>query len=226
MQSYFVTGTDTDVGKTVATVLLLNSLNSIGKSTLGIKPISAGCELTLDGLRNEDALMLQAASSIKADYDRINPIAYAPFIAPHIAAKQKNERIELSQLQDCLVKAKSTNPNCLLVEGAGGWRLPLSNDGVFFSDFAKQNQMKVILVVGMKLGCLNHALLSYEAIMADGLSCVAWVANQVQPNMPNYEDNLASLHALLPCPLLGEIPFQSEAIDRINLSEHFLKVFR
>lgn len=226
MQCYFVTGTDTDVGKTVATVLLLKSLNSLGKSTLGIKPISAGCEQTIDGLRNEDALKLQAASSIKADYQLINPIAYAPFIAPHIAAKEQNEKIELSQLQDCLIKAKSVNPTYLLVEGAGGWRLPLSNDGLFFSDFAKQNQMKVILVVGMKLGCLNHALLSYEAIMADGLTCVAWVANQVQPEMPNYEDNLASLHALLPCPLIGEIPFQSESIDHINLSEEFLKVFR
>lgn len=226
MQSYFVTGTDTDVGKTVATVLLLNSLNTLGKSTLAIKPISAGCEQTIDGLRNEDALKLQAASSIKVDYQLINPIAYAPFIAPHIAAKEQNERIELSQLQDCLKKAKSVNPNCLLVEGAGGWRLPLSNDGLFFSDFAKQNQMKVILVVGMKLGCLNHALLSYEAIMADGLSCVAWVANQIQPNMPNYADNLGSLRALLPCPLLGEIPFQSAPIDQIKLSEQFLKIFR
>lgn len=226
MQSYFVTGTDTDVGKTVATVLLLDALKSLNKSTLGIKPISAGCELTNAGLRNEDALKLQAASSIKADYQVINPIAYAPFIAPHIAASQENERINMSQLQDCLIKAKSLNPSYLLIEGAGGWRLPLNNDGLYFSNFAQQNHLDVILVVGMKLGCLNHAILSYEAIVADGLNCVAWVANQVESNMPHYEDNLASLHALLHCPLIGEIPFQREPINQINLSEHFLKVFR
>ena len=225
MQRYFVTGTDTDVGKTVATVLLLNSLKALHKTTLGIKPISAGCELSEDGLRNEDALKLQTASSIKTEYQVINPIAYAPFIAPHIAASQQNERIDLSQLQDCLIKAEYLNPNYLFIEGAGGWRLPLNNDGLFFSDFAKQNQLKVILVVGMKLGCLNHALLSHQAIVADGLECVGWVANQVELNMSHYQDNLVSLHALLPCPQLAEIPFQSEPINKINLSEHFLKVF-
>lgn len=225
MQSYFVTGTDTDVGKTVATVLLLDALKSLNKSTLGIKPISAGCELTNDGLRNEDALKLQAASSIKADYQVINPIAYAPFIAPHIAASQVNEHIDMSQLQDCLIKAKSLNPSYLLIEGAGGWRLPLNNDGLYFSNFAEQNLIDVILVVGMKLGCLNHAILSYQAIVADGLNCVAWVANQVESKMPHYEDNLASLHALLPCPLIAEIPFQPQPINQIILSEHFLKVF-
>jgi len=226
MQTYFITGTDTDVGKTVASVLLLESLNQSGEHTLGIKPISAGCENTKAGLRNEDALKLQAASSIKADYQIINPITYVPFIAPHIAAALKGESISLPQLKDCLNKAKSLNPKWLLVEGAGGWRLPLNNEGVFYSDFAQQYQLKVILVVGMKLGCINHAILSHEAIVNDGVKCVGWVANQLSPNMPNYQDNLASLRALLPSPQLAEIPYQSEPVNKINLTDSFLQVFR
>lgn len=226
MQSYFVTGTDTDVGKTVASVLLLKSLNTFGGRTLGIKPISAGCEMTNDGLRNEDALKLQEASNIKVDYQIINPIAYKPFIAPHIAAAQEDEHLALSQLQDCLNKAISLHPQWLLVEGAGGWRLPLNNKGLFYSEFAQQNRLKVILVVGMKLGCLNHAVLSHEAIVNDGAECVGWVANQLSANMPNYQDNMASLRSLLPCPQLAEIPYQSEPIDRIILCDEFLKVFR
>lgn len=226
MQNYFVTGTDTDVGKTVASVLILKALNSSNHHTLGIKPISAGCALTNDGLRNEDALKLQQASSIKTDYQTINPIAYKPFVAPHIAAEQRGESLCLSQLQDCLNKALSLNPTYLLVEGAGGWRLPLNNEGLFYSDFAKQNQLKVILVVGMKLGCLNHAILSHQAIVNDGLVCVGWVANQLTANMPNYQDNIASLQALLPCPQLAEIPYQSETINQIYLRDEFSKVFR
>jgi len=226
MQSYFVSGTDTDVGKTIASVLLLKSLNNAGGRTLGIKPISAGCEMTSEGLRNEDALKLQEASSIKADYKIINPIAYAPFVAPHIAATEKGESLTMPQLQDCLIKAQQLQPNHLLIEGAGGWRLPLNNEGLYFSDFARQNKLKVILVVGMKLGCLNHAVLSHEAIINDGLECAGWIANQLSPNMPRYRENLASLRALLPSPQLAEIAYQKNTINEISLTENFSKVFR
>lgn len=226
MRTYFITGTDTDAGKTVASVLLLKSLNKISDHTLGIKPIAAGCEQTELGLRNEDALKLQAASGIKADYDIINPIAYAPFIAPHIAAAQQKHTLSLRQLQDSLDKARMLNARWLLIEGAGGWRLPLNNEGLFYSDFALQNQFKVILVVGMRLGCLNHAILTYQAIVHDGLQCVGWVANQLSADMPCYHENLATLRALLPCPQIAEIPHQSGAIDTIHLSDNFLEVFR
>lgn len=225
MQSYFITGTDTDVGKTVATVLLLKSLNMHSGQTLGIKPISAGCENTDAGLRNEDALKLQAASSIKAEYEIINPIAFEPFIAPHIAAAKQNKPLRLEELDECLNTAKRLNPKWLLVEGAGGWRLPLNDNGQFYSDFAQNNQLKVILVVGLKLGCLNHAILSHQAIINDGLECVGWVANHLSSDMPNGDDNLRSLRALLPIPQLAEIPFQSSSIDTINLTDKFLQVF-
>jgi dethiobiotin synthetase len=225
VQTYFITGTDTDVGKTVATVLLLKSLSDINNKTLGIKPISAGCVKTAQGLRNEDALKLQAASSIKADYSTINPIAYEPFIAPHIAAQQQGDKLTLKDLQNCLDKARSLNPNYLLVEGAGGWRLPLNNDGAYFSDFARQNKMQVILVVGMRLGCLNHALLTYQAICNDGLQCTGWIANQLSEGMACYQENVDTLRSLLPCPQIATIPFQQGNIDDIYLSEHFLEVF-
>ena len=225
MQTYFVTGTDTDVGKTVCSVLIVNELNKLSTSTLAIKPVSAGCQSTEHGLRNEDALMLQKASSIEVDYNVINPIAYKEFIAPHIAASKYGEKLELENLQDCLDRAKQEKPDHLLVEGAGGWRLPLNNRGIFISDFALQNQMKVILVVGMRLGCLNHAILTHQAIVADGLNCIGWVANQLSSDMPFYDENITSLQSLLPCPQLAEVPYQPEGVDKIKLTEDFLEVF-
>ncbi len=225
MHTYFVTGTDTDVGKTECAVLLLNELNKISDHTLGIKPISAGCENTEFGLRNSDALKLQKASSIDVDYDIINPIAYKEAIAPHIAATIHNDKIDLNRLQDCLDKAKETQPDRLLVEGAGGWRLPLDNRGNFLSDFALQNQMRVILVVGMRLGCLNHAVLTHQAIVADGLNCIGWVANQLSSDMPFYQENLDCLHSLLDCPLLAEVPFQPTGVNKIHLTDRFSEVF-
>lgn len=236
MRTYFITGTDTDAGKTIVTKLLIEELNKLSAHTLAIKPISAGCEITEHGLRNLDALILQKASSIKAEYDVINPITFAEPIAPHIAAAKHKQPLSLGDLQTCLVRANMLNPRWLLVEGAGGWRLPLNNDGQYFSDFALQNQMKVVLVVGMKLGCLNHAVLTYQAIKNDGLQCVGWVANQLSEDMPYYEENKQSLNQMLACPMLAEVPFQahnnkgdmsdSDSITVINTSEAFLQVFR
>ncbi|MGB3724723.1 MAG: dethiobiotin synthase [Glaciecola sp.] len=229
MRTYFVTGTDTDVGKTIATKLMVLELNDIAGDTLAIKPISAGCEMTDDGLRNSDALILQQASAIKADYEVINPIAFAQPIAPHIAAAEQGVEISLHDLQNALEQARKLNPRWLMIEGAGGWRLPLNNNRQYFSDFALQNQMKVIMVVGMKLGCLNHAALTYQAIKQDGLQCVGWVANQLSSDMPYYQENIASLTSMLTCPMLAEIPFQpgnEASITKINCSDSFLTVFR
>lgn len=230
MRTFFIAGTDTDVGKTVVTRLLLNELNKGSGYTLGIKPISAGCEQTSEGLRNQDALILQQASAIKAEYDIINPIAFAPPIAPHIAASLNNTSIELRDLQNSLERARMLNPRWLMVEGAGGWRLPINNKGQYLSDFVLQNQMKVVLVVGMKLGCLNHAILSYQAIVHDGLQCVGWIANCVVEDMPYYEENKQTLLEVLGCPLLAEVPYQKEAgennINTIHTTAHFSEVFR
>lgn len=225
MKTFFITGTDTDAGKTVASKLMLKELNNLHHSTLALKPISAGCEMTPEGLRNQDALILQGAANIEIEYELVNPIAYEPPIAPHIAASNINKRIELSDLQDSLDAAKKHQASCILIEGAGGWRLPLNNDGMFFSDFVIQNQMPVVLVVGMKLGCLNHAILTHQAILRDGLNCVGWVANQLSNNMLEYDENKRSLSQLLPSPLLAEIPFQPNNISQINLTEAFLEIF-
>ena len=169
--SVFITGTDTDAGKTYVSVLLLQLLNDTGLITVGLKPISAGCELVEvspgnEQLRNADALALQSAASLKLEYDVINPIAFAPPIAPHIAAKEADVKITTQALTAHYQSVQEGyQADFTLVEGAGGWRLPLSveqNEQVFLSDFVVAQQLPTILVVGMKLGCLNHALLTYE----------------------------------------------------------------
>jgi dethiobiotin synthetase len=225
---FFVTGTDTDVGKTYVSDLLLRAIAKAGKSTLGFKPISAGCEQTPDGLRNEDALILQAASSVSVKYDDINPIAFAPPIAPHIAAEQVGKSIELGELQTHFETMQGYQADALLIEGAGGWRLPLSRKGTYLSDFVLQNQLPVILVVGMRLGCLNHAMLTVQAIERDGLKCVGWIANQLSDDMPVYEENLATLRELMPAPLIASVPYMP-AIDNsqkvMHQHEEFEAVF-
>lgn len=210
MKKLFITGTDTDVGKTFVSKLLLDEFNRLGSSTLGFKPISAGCEQSADGLRNEDALILQAASSVSPLYQHVNPIAFLPPIAPHIAAIEANVEISLIDLQRHYEKAQEYQSDYLLVEGAGGWRLPLNDKGQYLSDFVIQNQMPVVLVVGMRLGCLNHALLTLQAIEHDQLECVGWIANQLSPNMPYYAQNLHTLQSLIATPMLAEVPYATD----------------
>lgn len=227
---FFVSGTDTDVGKTHVSDLLLRTLAQAGKSTLGFKPISAGCEQTPSGLRNEDALILQAASSVCAEYDDINPVAFAPAIAPHIAAEQVGKRIELNELQTHYEKIQTYQADILLIEGAGGWRLPLNRRGNYLSDFVLQNQLPVILVVGMRLGCLNHAMLTMQAIERDGLACAGWIANQLSEDMPVYAENLATLRDIMPAPLIAEVPYASAGDDNHRVGnmrqyEQFSTVF-
>lgn len=230
MHTFFVAGTDTDVGKTIVSKLIIRQLNAKFGDTLGIKPVSAGCELTPEGLRNEDALILQNESAIKVPYEVINPIAFEPAIAPHIAAQLVNKGITLDDLQKCLARASTYEPKYLLIEGAGGWRLPLNNEGLFLSDFVKDSKIKVILVVGMKLGCLNHAILSYQAILEDGLECVGWVANHLSADMPYLQENKETLLKTLGCPLIAEVPYQggtnsTDDISTMHVNASFLQVF-
>ncbi|SHI15660.1 dethiobiotin synthase [Ferrimonas marina] len=201
---YFVTGTDTDVGKTLVSTALLKASQGL---TLGLKPIAAGCEPTPQGLRNADALSLQGASRMSLAYEQLNPIALAPPIAPHIAATQAGEVLSVARLEDWLTPMLPQLAQCdlCLVEGAGGWRLPL-NEQETLPDWVKLHDWPVILVVGMKLGCLNHALLTLEAIQADGLTLAGWVANRVDPDMAYYQENLETLRQRMPAPLLAEIP--------------------
>ncbi|ABV87127.1 dethiobiotin synthase [Shewanella pealeana] len=205
--TFFVTGTDTDCGKTLISSALLAAAKG---ETVGFKPIASGCEQTENGLRNSDALALMAASSIKLPYEDINPFAFEPAIAPHLAAAEKGVNLAPNRIEAQLKMAEYVGADFCLIEGAGGWRLPLG-EGHFLSDVVQSMQLPVILVVGMKLGCLNHALLTAQAIKADGLNIVGWVANQVDKDMAYQEQNLESLKALLPAPCLGYVPYLAEA---------------
>lgn len=208
---YFVTGTDTDSGKTLVSSALLEAVNQENEplmsplSTLGVKPIASGCHQTPEGLRNADALSLIAASSVKLDYELVNPIAFEPAIAPHIAAVKVGCTLSPASVIAALDLAALSQADFCLIEGAGGWRLPLG-EGRYLSEVVQSLSLPVILVVGVKLGCLNHALLTQEAILADGLTLAGWVANGVDVNMSMFDENLASLKEMMVSPFLGCIP--------------------
>jgi len=218
MKQYFVTGTDTEVGKTYVTCQLLRAANNASLTAIGYKPIAAGCELVNGEWVNEDALNIQQASACAngqtLPINEINPIALTPPIAPHIAAHEEGVALTHEKIAEGLNALAAYRPDILLMEGAGGWRLPLTIGGDntpthYLSDVVKALKMDVILVVGMRLGCLNHALLTAEAIRADGLIIKGWVANDITGNMTRYQENLRSLKAMLPEPLLAEIPYQT-----------------
>jgi len=203
---FFITGTDTDVGKTICCKTLLQAANQQQLTTVAYKPIAAGCEMTADGLRNDDALILQQYSNIKLSYHDVNPIAFLQPVAPHIAAKISKTAIKTSQITQGLNNLKKFNSDVILIEGAGGWRLPL-NEKETLADWVVEQQFPVILVVGMKLGCLNHALLTYESILHEGLQVVGWIANQLQSDMLYYQQNIDFLTQNIKAPLLAEIPY-------------------
>ncbi|MFT6986828.1 MAG: dethiobiotin synthetase [Psychromonas sp.] len=216
-KTFFVTGTDTDVGKTICCKALLQSANKQNITTLAYKPIAAGCSLTIDGLRNEDALILQENCSVDVTYHDVNPISLQLAIAPHIAAKLENKTIKLMDISRGLKVLQEKDAEVIIVEGAGGWRLPL-NDQETLSDWVIAQELPVILVVGMKLGCLNHALLTYETIINDGLKVIGWIANQLHTDMPYYQENLQLLSAKIDAPLIAEIPHLNEVKD-IDLAQ-------
>ncbi len=203
-KSFFVAGTDTGVGKTFIACSLLKAAQAKGLSTAAIKPVAAGCE-DIDGQwQNEDARNLMQAMTCELDYDVVNPVALEPAIAPHIAAQQVNKNITVARLhgycRGTLLRAGEFN----LIEGAGGWRVPLNNRETL-ADLAKELQFPVILVVGMRLGCINHTLLTVEAILHDGLTIAGWVANCLEPDMPELAANIDSLKRRLAFPLLGQV---------------------
>lgn len=210
MLAYFIAGTDTDVGKTSIAAGLLCCAQQQGYSTLAIKPVASGCEQTADGLRNSDALAVIAQSSIKLPYEQVNPIAFAPAIAPHIAAQESQTELTVKRLKPAVDYVLAQQADFTLVEGAGGWRVPLS-DHEFLSDLAQALNLPVILVVGVRLGCISHALLTAEAIKADGLHLAGWVANVIDPHTSRLTENIATLKQLMPAPCLGEVPFLQPA---------------
>lgn len=207
-KAFFITGTDTDAGKTLVTTGLLVAAKNLGLSTAALKPVAAGCEQTADGLRNSDALQLQSVMTKQFVYEQINPIALQAAIAPHIAAQQEKRSLSSDRLTG-FCRSVLNQADVTLVEGAGGWRVPI-NPRETMADLAKNLQLPVILVVGMRLGCLNHALLTFEAIVRDGLQVAGWVANCVDGDMPVLAENIDSLRVRLPVPCLGVVPHLAE----------------
>lgn len=202
-KAWFVAGTDTGVGKTAVSCGLLAAAAEAGLRTAAVKPVAAGCD---DNGHNEDALYLQAAMTEDLDYSQINPVALKAAIAPHIAAGLEGKRMQASRLAGLCRGVMMGDADFVLVEGAGGWRVPI-NPRETLADLAVELQLGVVLVVGMRLGCINHALLTAEAIRRDGLQLTGWVANQCGPRMDNHSENLDTLRQLLPAPLLGDVPF-------------------
>lgn len=218
MAAFFITGTDTDIGKTYVAVALLQAAQSAGFSTLGLKPIAAGCERTTDGLRNSDALALMQAGSVKLSYEEVNAVALPAPCSPHLAASEAGRRITINQLAGYCRGSLSRRVDFALIEGAGGWRVPL-NDREMLSALPKALGTPVILVVGMRLGALNAAFLSAEAILKDGLRLVGWVANVIDPDMLKLEENIDTLKRWLPAPCLGVLPWAPEG-DALDAASH------
>jgi dethiobiotin synthetase len=204
MSTFFIAGTDTGVGKTHVTCALLYALRAQGLNACGMKPVASGCVETAEGLRNEDGLALQAASSAPVPYEWINPVALREPLSPHLAAAHEGVEIRLAPLWEAFERLRDIH-DVVLVEGVGGWLVPLSR-GLLAADIARQWQLPVILVVGLRLGCLNHALLSARAIATDGCRLVGWVGNLIDPEMAAVDENLATLRQLLPAPCLGVLP--------------------
>ena len=209
IDALFIAGTDTEVGKTVVSKAILQAFAAKELSTIGYKPVAAGCEQYPEGARNSDALHLQEAATQDIDYDDVNPYALMLPASPHIAAKRDGVVIDEAVLSEKLEQHKQ-NSDFVLVEGAGGWRVPVSDD-VCLSNWVKKEQLPVVLTVGIKLGCLSHALLTAEAIRADGLNLVGWVANRINPGTEHYADIIAMLEDKLGAPKLGEIPYVPKA---------------
>ncbi len=209
-QAFFITGTDTDAGKTSVAAGLLCAAKQQGCSTLAMKPVASGCDMSTEGLRNSDALALIAQSTVPLPYTQINPYAFAPAIAPHIAAQEAGVELSVADLYRTAQVILQQQADFTLIEGAGGWRVPISATE-FLSDFAIALQLPVILVVGVKLGCINHALLTAQAIINDGLELAGWVANVVDPSCARLAENLATLQQLMPAPCLAEVPHLTSA---------------
>lgn len=202
---YFITGTDTDSGKTVITLGLMQLLQTDGSRVVGMKPVAAGAEQTAEGWRNSDALQIQAQSTGHVDYETLNPYLFEPAIAPHLAAEQVGVSIEFAPIIKSFNRLEGLADQ-VLVEGAGGWRVPLVGDKSI-ADLAVALKLPVILVVGLKLGCINHALLSAESIRAAGIELAGWVANQVDPVMQVRDENIETLKSALGCPCMGVVPY-------------------
>jgi dethiobiotin synthetase len=215
LHAIYVTGTDTGVGKTLAAVGLLRLLNRSGHRARGLKPVASGAAPTAHGLRNADALALQSEGRPPAPYELVNPYCFEPAIAPHLAAAEADVAIPLAALLDWY-RVASADCDWTIIEGAGGWRVPLHPEG-YTSDLPEALAMPVVLVVGLRLGCLNHARLSFEAIEAGGRApFLGWIGNRIDTSFARLDENVATLARLLGrAPLAVLPPMASLDVDTV-----------
>ncbi|MDQ3205675.1 MAG: dethiobiotin synthase [Pseudomonadota bacterium] len=207
MRGLYVTGTDTGIGKSVASAALLHAARASGLRAVGMKPLASGCERTSMGWRNEDALLLQAASDPRPVYEDVNPYALPAPLAPQLAAADAGVVIHVDPIVQAYARL-SAQADAVVVEGVGGWAAPLADD-LDQVDLVRALDLPVLLVVGLRLGCISHARLTARAIQADGVRLVGWIANGVDPGMDRPDDNFALLQGWLPVPCWGRLPFQS-----------------
>jgi len=212
-QVYFVTGTDTNVGKTFVAGHLLKNYKQAGYKTAALKPVACGCEKTADGLRDNDAVLLQQAITEKFAYDDINPIAFEQPIAPHLAAAQVNIELNIDKIITACQPVLQSSAERIIIEGAGGWHVPLNQDETM-ADLALALGFPVILVVGIRLGCLNHAMLTVESIKQKGVSLAGWVANCIDPDMKCVDENISSLQERIDAPLIERVDYKNSASNR------------
>ena len=213
----FVAGTDTGIGKTVVSAALLAALNRAGGRAVGMKPVASGCRQTAHGWRNDDALTLMAQSAGVADYALVNPYAFPEAVAPHLAARAAGVEIRLDPILAAF-GALSTIADYLVVEGVGGWAVPLSPT-LMQRQLVQALKLPVVLVVGLRLGCINHALLSARAVAADGCRLIGWIGNRIDPEMERSEENISTLQERLTAPCLGLLPFAAQP-DPLDLADH------
>lgn len=206
-KGFFVTGTDTGVGKTLFAAALTRALVARGLRVAVMKPVASGCERTPEGLRNSDALALMAAANVKADYSAVNPYCFVPPVSPHIAAQEGGIVIEIDRLREQF-ESLAAAADCVVVEGAGGWLAPIG-DTTSMADIAIELAVPAILVVGIRLGCLNHTLLTRESIAARGVPFCGWVANHIDPELERATENVAALSLRLGAPPLARLPFMA-----------------
>ena len=212
----FVTGTDTEVGKTVVARLLVRSLVATGVRVAVMKPVAAGGFMTAQGLRNADALGLIADSNVVMPYETVNPYCLAAPVSPHLAARDTGVIIELQRIRENYARLRAA-ADWVIVEGAGGWLAPL-NDAEFIADLAAALELPVLLVVGLRLGCLNHALLSVAAIRQRRQTLAGWIANQIDPNFARLAENLATLQRHIGMPPITTVAYDKAAPAAAPLS--------
>ncbi|MCK4842012.1 MAG: dethiobiotin synthase [Methylococcales bacterium] len=203
---FFITGTDTGVGKTWATIALMRRFKQQELSVVGMKPVAAGCEYQDGQLKNEDALLIQENASQWLDYSDINPYAFEDAISPHLAGVEYPVQIDVIAQAFDKIKDKA---DVILVEGAGGWFAPLNNEDDI-ADLAKALALPVIVVVAIRLGCINHARLTLQAIQSAGVHCVGWIAMCIDPKMARQDENIATIKNKSSAPLLGVLPYTDE----------------